>query len=51
MTTGARVRNAYAICLVQKNSPEKLGLMLHGIIERHRLIIKTSVVQDGHAYD
>ena len=31
--TGARVRNAYAIYLLQGNSPEKFGLMPHGIIE------------------
>ena len=29
--TGARVRNAYAIYLVQGNSPEKFGLMPHSI--------------------
>jgi hypothetical protein len=47
--TGARVRNAYAIYLVQGNSPEKFGLMPHGVIEWHHLMTKASVVQDEHA--
>ena len=49
LETGARVRNAYAIYLVQGNSPEKFGLMPHGIIEWHHLIIKVPTVQDEHA--
>ena len=47
--TGARVRNAYAIYLLQGNSPEKFGLMPHGIFVRHRMIIKVPTVKDGHA--
>ncbi|GEM_PF-1001115 len=47
--TGARVRNAYATYLLQGNSPEKFGLMPHGIIEWHHLIIKVPTVKDGHA--
>ena len=42
--TGARVRNAYAIYLIQGNSPEKFGLMPHGIIEWHHFIIKVPTV-------
>ncbi len=42
--------NAYATYLLQGNSPEKFGLMLHGLIERHRLINKDLSVKDGHAY-
>lgn len=49
VATGERVRNAYAICLVQEDSPEKFGLILHSTIESHDLIFKTSVVQDEHA--
>ena len=42
--TGARVRNAYAIYLVQGNSPEKFGLMPHSVIESHGLITKVPTV-------
>ncbi len=47
--TGARVRNAYATYLLQGNSPEKFGLMPHGIYESHGLYIKVPTVKDGHA--
>ena len=40
LETGARVRNAYAIYLILRNSPEKFGLTPYGIIEWHHLIIK-----------
>jgi hypothetical protein len=49
LETGARVRNAYAIYLLQWNSPEKFGLILHSIIEWHHLIIKDLSVKDEHA--
>ena len=49
LETGARVRNAYAIYLLQRDSPEKFGLIPHGIIESHGLIIKVPTVKDGHA--
>jgi hypothetical protein len=49
LATGERVRNAYATCLVQEDSPEKSGLILHNIIDPHGLIIKASAVRDGHA--
>ncbi len=49
LETGARVRNAYAIYLLQGNSPEKFGLMPHGIIESHGFIIKVPTVKDEHA--
>jgi hypothetical protein len=42
--TGARVRNAYAIYLIQGDSPEKFGLIPHSIIEWHHLIIKVPTV-------
>ena len=48
-TTGARVSNAYTIYLLQGDSPEKFGLIPHGIIERHLFIIKTPVVIDEYA--
>ena len=47
--TGARVRNAYAIYLLQGNSPEKFGLMPHGIMKWHHFIIKVPTVKDEHA--
>jgi hypothetical protein len=38
MTTGARVRNAYATYLLLGNSPKKFGLMLHSIYYSHEFI-------------
>ena len=40
LTTGARVRNAYATYPVLRDSPKKFGLILHSIIESHGSIIK-----------
>ena len=40
LETGARVRNAYAIYLLQWDSPEKFGLIPHSIIGWHHFIIK-----------
>ena len=50
LTTGARVRNAYATYLLQEYSPEKFGLILHNILFVHMKKIKASVVKDGHAF-
>ena len=47
--TGGRVRNTYATYPLQRNSPEKLGLIPHGIILRHLRIIKVQAVKDGRA--
>ena len=47
--TGARVRNAYATYLLQGDSPEKFGLIPHGVFEWHHLITKVPTVKDGHA--
>ena len=47
--TGARVRNAYAIYLVQGNSPGKPGLMPHGATTIPVVAVKDSSVQDEHA--
>ena len=47
--TGARVRNAYAIYLSQRDSPEKFGLIPHSIIVWHHIIIKVTTVKDEHA--
>ncbi len=49
LTTGARVSNAYEAYLLQRNSPEKFGLMPHGSIMPHGIIDKASAVKDGHA--
>ncbi len=40
VATGARVRNAYATYPLQEDSPGKLGLILHNIIDSHVLMIK-----------
>ncbi len=50
LTTGARVRNAYTIYLLQRDSPEKFGLIPHSIIRWHHLIIKVSAVKDEYAF-
>ena len=42
--SGARVRNAYATCLIQGDSPWKRGLISHRIIISHGIMIKTEVV-------
>ncbi len=47
--TGARVRNAYATCLPQRDSPEKFGLIPYSIAEWHHFVIKDLSVEDGHA--
>ena len=49
LTTGARVRNAYATYLQLENNPEKFGLILHKILVRHLTEIKDLSVIDGHA--
>ena len=47
--TGARVRNAYAIYLLQWDSPEKFGLIPHSILLSHDNEIKVTTVKDEHA--
>ena len=49
MATGARVRNAYAIYLLQRDSPEKFGLIPHSITTWHQDVIKVTTVKDEHA--
>ena len=50
LTTGARVRNAYAIYLLQGDSPEKFGLIPHSIWTWHQDHIKDLSVKDEHAF-
>ena len=40
LTTGARVRNAYATYLLLEDSPKKFGLILHSIANSHVFAIK-----------
>ncbi len=40
LTTGARVRNAYAIYLLLRDSPEKFGLIPYSMMTWHQDIIK-----------
>ena len=47
--SGARVRNAYATYLLLGDSPEKFGLIPHGIPGWHLKGIKDLSVRDGHA--
>ena len=49
VATGARVSNAYATYLLQRDSPEKFGLIPHGTIDLHGFIVKDLSVRDGHA--
>ena len=45
------MRNAYEIYLQQGDTPGKLGLIPHSIIESHDLIIKALAVEDYRASD
>ena len=47
--SGARVRNAYATYPLLGDSPEKFGLIPHGILRWHLKRIKDLSVKDGHA--
>ena len=49
LETGARVRNAYAIYLSQRDSPEKFGLIPYSIATSHGAAIKDLSVKDEHA--
>ena len=40
MATGARVRTAYGTCLLQGNSPGKLGLMPRSTFMQHCILVK-----------
>ncbi len=40
LTTGARVRNAYAIYLLLRDSPEKFGLISYVVYDWHQFYIK-----------
>ncbi len=50
LTTGARVSNTYATYLLQGDSPEKSGLIPHNTMIPHGMIVKDSLVADGHAF-
>ena len=50
VATGARVRNAYTIYLLQGHSPGKPGLISHGTIEGHLLMVKALAVKDEYAF-
>ena len=49
--SGARVSNAYTICLVLGNSLGKLGVIPHSIMISHEIIIKVLAVRDECASD
>ena len=49
LETGARVRNAYAIYLLQRDRPEKFGLIPHSIVPWHQGTIKVTTAKDEHA--
>ena len=49
LTTGARVRNAYTIYLLQRDTPEKFGIIPHNIVIWHQVTIKVSAVRDEYA--
>ena len=50
MTSGARVRNAYATYLQPEQNVEKLALIFHVDMRRHLFMFKDLLVVDGHAY-
>ncbi len=45
------MRNTYATYPLQADSSGKLELTRHKIIEWHHIVIKITVVKDGHASD
>ena len=49
LETGARVRNAYAIYLLQRDSPEKFGLIHYSNTTWHQDVFKDLSVKDEHA--
>ena len=49
MTSGARVRNAYATYPLLGDSPEKSGLIPHNTFKSPDLDFKVSAATDGHA--
>ena len=49
LTTGARVRNAYATYPLQGDNGEKFPLIPHIIETPHEVSMKVSMVSDGHA--
>ena len=49
LETGARVRNAYAIYLSQRDSPEKFGLIPYSNTTWHQDVFKDLSVKDEHA--
>ena len=49
--TGARVSNAYTICLQLEDSPWKRGVILHGTVLSHGRIVKVPAVEDECASD
>ncbi len=49
LTTGARVSNAYATYLQERDSPGKLGLIPHRIAVSPGIAIKASALGDGRA--
>ena len=49
LTSGARVRNAYATYLQLGDSPSKEGLISHSNKKRHLFLFKAPAVEDGHA--
>ena len=50
LTSGERVRNAYATYLFLRNSPEKFGLIPYNNIHSHVWIFKAFAEKDGHAW-
>ena len=49
--TGKRVRNTYATFLQVGNSPGKLGLIPHNILNKHLFNIKAPALEDRRAHD
>ena len=51
MATGARVRNAYPICPLLRDSPSKDGLIPDGFTVSHVVVNKDLSAMDGDATD
>ena len=49
VATGRRVSNAYVTYPIQRDNPEKFGLISHKTTDGHPLMVKVPAVWAGHA--
>ena len=49
VATGRRVSNAYVTYPIQRDNPEKFGLIPHKTTRGHLIVVKVPAVWAGHA--